>query len=97
MTLRTSSSLRRTNSDRFGQPISDEALDEAIVKSVHYKTWKTTDWVVSVFRFWSVARAIVKDITELGVDQLVDLLPCFVITPNILAKLPVQMNYSTQR
>ncbi len=38
------------NSDRFGQPISDEALDEAIAKRVPYKTPKTTEWVVSVFR-----------------------------------------------
>ncbi len=34
------------NSDRFGQPISDEA----IAKRVPYKTRKTTEWVVSVFR-----------------------------------------------
>ncbi len=33
------------NSDRFGQPISDEALDEAIVKRVPYKTRKATERV----------------------------------------------------
>ncbi len=62
------------NSDRFGQPISDEA----IAKTVPYKTRKTTEWVVSVFRSWSVARGIAKGVTELGVDQLADLLPRFV-------------------
>ncbi len=33
------------NSDRFGQPISDEALDQAIAKRVSHKTRKTTEWV----------------------------------------------------
>ncbi len=53
------------NSDCFGQPITDEALDEVIVKRIPYKTRKTTEWVVSVCR--------------LGVVQLADLLPRFVM------------------
>ncbi len=77
------------NSDRFGQPISDEALDEAIARRVPYKTRKTTEWVVSVFRSWSVARGIAKDITELGVDQLADLLPHFVIEARRQIKRPI--------
>ncbi len=51
------------NSNHFGQPISDEALDEVIAKRVSYKTRKVTEWVVSVFR----------------VVQLADLLPRFVM------------------
>ncbi len=42
------------NSDRFGQSISDEALYEAIAKRVPYKTQKTTECVVSVFRLGMV-------------------------------------------
>ncbi len=59
------------NSDRFGQPICDEALDEAIAMRVPYKTRKTTEWVVRVFRSWSVAREIAKDTTVLGGLSLV--------------------------
>ncbi len=72
------------NSGRFGQPISDEA----IAKRVPYKKWKTTEWVVSVFQLWSVARGIAKDITELGVDQLADLLPRFVMEARRQDKTP---------
>ncbi len=76
------------NSDRCGQPISDEALDEAIVKRVPYKTRKTTKWVVSVFRSWFVARGIAKDITELGADQFANLLPRFVMEARRQDKTP---------
>ncbi len=60
------------NSDRFGQPISDEALDEAIANRVPYKTRKATEWVVSVFQL----------------VQLTDLLPRFVMEARNQDKMP---------
>ncbi len=60
------------NSNRFGQPISDEVLDEAIAKRVPYKTRKATEWVVSVFRL----------------VQLADLLPRFVMEARRQDKTP---------
>ncbi len=60
------------NSDRFGKPISDEALNEAIAKRVPYKTRKATKWVVSVFRL----------------VQLADLLPRFVMEARRQDKTP---------
>ncbi len=71
------------NSDRFGQPISDEVIDEAIAKRIPYKAWKITEWVLSIFRSWSSARRGTKDMAELVIDELADLLPHFVMEATI--------------
>ena len=67
------------NSKRFGSPLSEKALDQAISERIPAKTRKTTEWAVSVFRAWCDARGVKDAPEKLSIDMLADLLPRFVM------------------
>ena len=46
------------NSKRFGPPLSEKALGQAIRDRIPEKTQKTTQWAVSVFHAWCDARGV---------------------------------------
>ena len=70
------------NSKRFGSPLSEKAIDQAISNQVPEKTRKATQWAVSVFCSWCDARGIenVHDgIEKMSSSVLAELLPRFVM------------------
>ena len=67
------------NSKRFGPPLSEDALDQAISDRIPKKTQKTTQWAVSVFHAWCDARGVKNATENMAIEVLVDLLPRFIM------------------
>ena len=67
------------NSKRFGPPLSENALDQAISDRIPKKTQKTTQWAVSVFHSWCDDRGVKNATENMAIEVLVDLLPRFIM------------------
>ena len=80
------------NKERFGPPVSEKAIDQAISQRIPEKTRRTTMWVVSVFRSWCNARGVAENLHHLGVDKLADLLPRFIMEARRQDKSPYPPN-----
>lgn len=64
---------------RFGSPVTEEELDQAIKNRVPEKTRRATQWAVSVFKAWSEARQIRGSLEKLSTETLQELFPKFVV------------------
>ena len=65
-------------SSRFGEPISEDKLKEAIEGRVPQNTKKGTNWGISVWRQWCNARNIQEPIESMEASQICSLMAKFV-------------------